>query len=290
MSGAANETYGYDENGLRVEKTQTGTSYSENFNDGNIHDGYPTNWYTTDDTNWNSASGELKRLNFASAQCSNPDLTSDAFEAEFDLMADSYNTTNYWAAFAFRKTNYSDWYSTSGYMVYYRYNGKIHLYRAGHGDLASSNTGKDLSTWRHVKVVASGSNIKVYVDGNLEINYNDGTYTGGYFGFFVNGLTARFDNLSITHYPRIYYIRDVAGNVLAEYDGGGNLLAEYIYANGQRMAKVLPNGDVHYYLNDHLGSARALLGTGWSANYYPYGEIASQSGSTSDTHFDFTGH
>ena len=80
------------------------------------------------------------------------------------------------------------------------------------------------------------------------------------------------------------------GIVLAEYDGGGNLVAGYIYANGQRMAKVLPNGDMHYYLNDHLGSARAMLGIGWSANYYPYGEIASQSGSSEDTHFDFTGH
>ncbi|RMD97843.1 MAG: RHS repeat-associated core domain-containing protein [Calditrichaeota bacterium] len=33
-----------------------------------------------------------------------------------------------------------------------------------------------------------------------------------------------------------------------------------------------------------------MVGTGWSANYYPYGEMASQSGSNEDTHFDFTGH
>lgn len=58
-------------------------------------------------------------------------------------------------------------------MVYYRYNGNIHLYRAGYGDLASSNTGKDLSTWRHVKIVASGSNFKVYVDGELEIDHSE---------------------------------------------------------------------------------------------------------------------
>ena len=34
---------------------------------------------------------------------------------------------------------------------------------------------------------------------------------------------------------------------------------------------------------------RAMAGSGWSANYYPFGEIASQTGSEEDTHFDFTG-
>jgi RHS repeat-associated protein len=84
--------------------------------------------------------------------------------------------------------------------------------------------------------------------------------------------------------------------VIAEYDGAGNLLSEYVYANGQRIAKMDPDGTMDYYLNDHaggpaqvLGSARAMAGSGWSANYYPFGEIASQTGSEEDTHFDFTG-
>ena len=77
--------------------------------------------------------------------------------------------------------------------------------------------------------------------------------------------------------------------MIAEYDGAGNLLSEYVYANGQRIAKMDPDGTMDYYLNDHLGSARAMAGSGWSANYYPFGEIASQTGSEEDTHFDFTG-
>ncbi len=177
-------------------------------------------------------------------------------------------------------------------MVYYRYNGWIYLYRAGYGNLASSNTGKNLSTWRHVKIVVSGSNIKVYVDGNLEIDYNDGTYTSGYFGFNVFGVSARHENFTINSHPsenEVYYVRDVNGAVLAEYDGAGNLLTEYVYGNGQRLAKLNPNTTVDYYLNDHLGSARAMYGSGWSANYYPFGEVASQTGSDEDTHFDFTG-
>ena len=77
--------------------------------------------------------------------------------------------------------------------------------------------------------------------------------------------------------------------MIAEYDGAGNLLSEYVYANGQRIAKMDPDGTMDYYLNDHLGSARAMAGSGWSANYYPFGEIASQTGSEEDTHFDFIG-
>ncbi len=77
--------------------------------------------------------------------------------------------------------------------------------------------------------------------------------------------------------------------MLAEYDDGDNLLAEYVYANGQRVAKLTSGSGTAIYLNDHLGSARVLYGTGWSANYYPFGEVASQTGSDSDTRYDFTG-
>ena len=114
--------------------------------------------------------------------------------------------------------------------------------------------------------------------------------TNGYFGSTVNGVKSRHDNPVVLNNTEINYVRDVDGNVLAEYDISGNLVAEYIYANGQRIARIDSSGEVALYLNDHLGSARAMIGNGWSANYYPYGEIASQSGSTEDTHFDFTGH
>ncbi len=140
-----------------------------------------------------------------------------------------------------------------------------------------------------MKIVVSGSNIKVYVDGNLEIDYNDGIYTSGYFGFNVFGVKAHYDNLVIKDNTETYYIRGADGEVLAEYDLGDNLVAEYVYANGQRIVKRNPAGNVDIYLNDHLGSARAMVGNGWSANYYPFGEIASQTGSEEDTHFDFTG-
>jgi len=50
----------------------------------------------------------------------------------------------------------------------------------------------------HLKVVARGANIKVYLDGALKIDYNetDYGYTFGKFGMFSFQSTAAFDNLS----------------------------------------------------------------------------------------------
>ncbi|OPX99835.1 MAG: hypothetical protein A4E59_00110 [Syntrophorhabdus sp. PtaB.Bin027] len=99
-------------------------------------------------------------------------------------------------------------------------------------------------------------------------------------------------------------MRDGEGNVIAEYDGLGNLIAEYVYGNNQRIARINSNKTIDNSLNDHPakagqvpGSARTMVSSSWSANYaegipfwdYPFGEIASQTGSAEDTHFDFTG-
>jgi hypothetical protein len=69
--------------------------------------------------------------------------------------------------------------------------------------IATSNTGKPLTAWRHVKIVANGSSIKVYVDGVLQINVIDGTYTKGYWSLNVLGVTGRYDNLTVNGNPFI---------------------------------------------------------------------------------------
>jgi len=68
-------------------------------------------------------------------------------------------------------------------MVYYRKDGRIYIYEAGVGNIASANTGKPLDVWRNVRVTAQGSSIEVWVDGELQISHEDGTYSSGYMGF-----------------------------------------------------------------------------------------------------------
>ncbi len=89
-----------------------------------------------------------------------------------------------------------------------------------------------------------------------------------------------------------YYVRGAGGNVLATYDGAGDLTAAYVYAAGDRLASVA-GGVVSYYLKDHLGSTRTLLSSNGTAeatyDYWPYGEILASSG-TDGAPFKFTGH
>ncbi len=50
----------------------------------------------------------------------------------------------------------------------------------------------------HLKVVANGSNIKIYVNGILKINVNDTTYTSGGIGVRAHYSNTHFDNIVVT--------------------------------------------------------------------------------------------
>ena len=88
-----------------------------------------------------------------------------------------------------------------------------------------------------------------------------------------------------------YYVRGPGGNVLAEYSGQ-NLSANYVYAGSRRIARIA-GSSASYYLADHLGSTRSLVGEDGAViaayDYWPYGKVLASSG-TDFTHFRFTGH
>jgi len=83
------------------------------------------------------------------------------------------------------------------------------------------------------------------------------------------------------------YWRGTGGDTQAESDLSGNLQEEYIYFNGQRIARRdASTGAVHYYFSDHLGSTSIVtdavgtlslcgsysVATGEDeSDYYPYG-------------------
>jgi len=83
-----------------------------------------------------------------------------------------------------------------------------------------------------------------------------------------------------------------SGN-LTETDLTGTINDEYIYFNGERIARVdRPSGTVHYYFSDHLGSASAISdATGKNPTYYyyyPYGGLVATVGSDPNN-YKFTG-
>ncbi|MEE4265201.1 MAG: RHS repeat-associated core domain-containing protein [Desulfobacteraceae bacterium] len=89
----------------------------------------------------------------------------------------------------------------------------------------------------------------------------------------------------------VYYIRDGAGQVIAEYNGSGDLIAEYIYAAGRRIAKITASGQRHYYHTDAVGTPLAITSQSgvlsWRGENLPFG--TEYLGSGDGDHFKFTG-
>jgi RHS repeat-associated protein len=93
----------------------------------------------------------------------------------------------------------------------------------------------------------------------------------------------------------IYYY--FGGNLTSEYvgdlDDGVELWGDYVYANGERVARLQDDGsDLLYYLNDHLGSTVAVVDTaGTLRNWYqyrPFGDLLADSRSAPN-HYEYTG-
>jgi hypothetical protein len=72
------------------------------------------------------------------------------------------------------------------------------------------------------------------------------------------------------------YWYDLKGRVIEETDLNGNLVNDYIYALGMRLARRDAAGNVYTYLNDPLGSPRVILDPSQSVCYegdfLPFGE------------------
>src|SRR5208283_691319 len=93
--------------------------------------------------------------------------------------------------------------------------------------------------------------------------------------------------------PGMLYWRGAQGEVLDESSRTGTMQEEYVYFNGQRIARRdMPSNDVHYYFSDHLGSASVITDSSGNVeeqtDYFPYGGIAYSSGAD-ENRYKFTG-
>lgn len=89
------------------------------------------------------------------------------------------------------------------------------------------------------------------------------------------------------------YHYDLAGNLIAETEENGNLIADYIYAGSERVGKVEPDGNLYYYHNDHLGTPIGMTDDNgivvWKAAYRPFGRAEVHESSTIENNFRFPG-
>jgi RHS repeat-associated protein len=84
-----------------------------------------------------------------------------------------------------------------------------------------------------------------------------------------------------------------SGEVLTESALSGTIDEEYVFFNGERIARIdRPSGTVHYYFSDYLQSASVVTSASGTVAeayyYYPYGGMQSSTGSDPN-HYKFTG-
>jgi RHS repeat-associated protein len=85
----------------------------------------------------------------------------------------------------------------------------------------------------------------------------------------------------------------MAPGIVAESDLAGTLKSEYVFFNGQRVARVdLPANAVHYYLSDALNSTSMVVSAAGTieseSDYYPWGGELQLTANDSN-HYKFTG-
>ena len=77
--------------------------------------------------------------------------------------------------------------------------------------------------------------------------------------------------------PGSYYIYSFDGKLMAEYDGAGQLVRDYIYIGNQLVAEYQGGTTYFYYASDQVNSTRAVTnGSGtvvYSVAYDPYGGV-----------------
>lgn len=112
-------------------------------------------------------------------------------------------SAEYWVGLIARATNPIDDCWASGYLVYLRYDGRIELFTYEDAVIAWAQT--DITPDNFVTIVASfnGTNIRVYVNGELYINVNHSRYSAGYFSLKNYVAHAHFDDVLVENPPEI---------------------------------------------------------------------------------------
>ena len=167
-------------------------TYFDNFNDNN-----PDGW-SLEGAYWTVFSKGLYMTNSSlggfSASPTGLQYTNETVSCDLNIL-----TTNGvgWAGIHFRKTNQHDSPFQSGYVARMHDDGRVGLYMVPN-TLAVAQTGIDpTSEIFRLQVKTDGTNIKIYVNETEYIDYDDPTYSSGYFGLACHKAATRFDNFTI---------------------------------------------------------------------------------------------
>jgi RHS repeat-associated protein len=284
-TGAAIVSYTYNKVGQLVEqKLANGT--------------YTTYQYNKD--------GELEDLaNYASGG-----TVSSSFDYTYDALGNvtsmatldgtwtyTYDTTGQLATSSFASTDVSIpsqsltyQYNAAGNLVGTVVNGVSSTYTSNSDDqytTVTSANGTTIYTYNSdgdlvSQTDASGTTTYTYDSLNRLVSVTSPTDTWVYEYDALGDLSATIHNGQVTE-----YLIDPTGqaNVVGQYDGSGNLLANYTYGLGL-VSQITPGG-TNYYAFDGLGSTVGLTNSAGatvsSYSYLPFGGVLSSTGTTTNS-------
>jgi len=113
-----------------------------------------------------------------------------------------------------------------------------------------------------------------YSDAGTLIGVNDGTIAS----YSYDGRLRRIKKV-VAGSTVTKFIPGDDGRILTEYGETGGWDRDYVYLNGQLLARVgsAAGEGIQYVINDHLGTPMALVDSSktirWRAKWYPFGEI-----------------
>lgn len=159
--------------------------------------GLSDDWVSILDTVWTVEDGQLK--NAVDGGLTYSEFMFKDFVMEFDT---KITNDAGWAGAQIRMAQVIQAIDQGGYTIYYQADGIVQIWKAGTGNIATADTGLLPDEWRHIKIVAQGNTLKVFVDDNQIIEKKDafGGYTNeGYIALWtVGGAQVYFDNVRIS--------------------------------------------------------------------------------------------
>jgi RHS repeat-associated protein len=148
-------------------------------------------------------------------------------------------------------------------------NTNSYTYTASTNRLATAN-GNSYTFDNNGNTTVEGAKQFIYNQNQRLIQANNGGITA-YYTYNGNGQRVKktvSGTATIFHYS-------LNGQIIAESDSTGTITAEYVYLNGNPLAKI-EGTNTYYYHTDHLATPQKMTdGTQavvWSADYKPFGE------------------
>lgn len=246
-----------------------GSSFSDNFDDGNA------NGWTTYDGTWSVVSGQYNVGSNPGAKSIVNSTNFSNFTYDADLSINGGN-----AGIIFRVANPAS--GVDSYSGYYAglSGTQVILGKANNSwtQLVVYNMTITANTIYHMRVVANGSNIQVFVTdmATAKINSNDSSFTAGAIGLRTYNSAAKFDNISVTTGSTptptptptpsagvIFYQDSNYGGTASQTLAKGDYTLAQLNANGvpnewMTSLKVPSGWTVIVYQNDNFG------GTSWT--------------------------